>query len=225
MKSGFVKRPGMVTRVQKAVVTAVLAVSAVVGLSGSTAGAWSSEDGAVAVWGGRTENDGLVASFDYPSGYESLAVDAAGSMYLAGQFQRSVDFNASPTGATTMTADYTAGCTAQSFVMKLDLFAEPYWAGQFGNDVSNSSCTVYPRSIAVDGNGNVYTTGNFNLGPVDFDPGAGVANLVNIASSTKTTTTNATKTPTATTTNWEKNKLVAPRPGTLPGESKSAKTN
>ena len=30
----------------------------------------------------------------------------------------------------------------------------------------------------------MYTTGNFNLGPVDFDPGAGVANLVNIASST-----------------------------------------
>ena len=168
----------MVTRVQKVVVTAVLAVSAVVGLSGSTAGAWSSEDGAVAVWGGRTENDGLVASFDYPSGYESLAVDAAGSMYLAGQFQRSVDFNASPTGATTMTADSTAGCLAQSFVMKLDLFAEPYWAGQFGNDVSNSSCTVYPRSIAVDGNGNVYTTGTFNGGSVDFDPGAGVTNLV-----------------------------------------------
>ena len=48
----------MVTRVQKVVVTAVLAVSAVVGLSGSTAGAWSSEDGAVAVWGGVTENDG-----------------------------------------------------------------------------------------------------------------------------------------------------------------------
>ena len=99
-------------------VTAVLAGSAIVGLSGSTAGAWSSEDGAVAVWGGRTENDGLVANFDYPSGYESLAVDAAGSMYLAGQFRRSVDFNASPTGATTMTADYTAGCTIQSFVMK-----------------------------------------------------------------------------------------------------------
>ena len=129
----------MVTRVQKVVVTAVLAVSAVVGLSGSTAGAWSSEDGAVAVWGGLTENDGLAAQFNNPSLYESLAVDAAGSMYLAGQFQRSVDFNASPTGATTMTADSTAGCTHQSFVMKLDLFAEPYWAGQFGNDVSNSS--------------------------------------------------------------------------------------
>jgi len=168
----------MVTRVQKAVVTAVLAVSAVVGLSGSTAGAWSSEDGAVAVWGGVTENDGLAAHFNNPSQYESLAVDAAGSMYLTGQFQRSVDFNASPTGTTTMTADNTAGCNQQTFVMKLDLFAEPYWARQFGNDVSNSSCYVYPRSIAVDGNGNVYTTGTFNGGSVDFDPGAGVTNLV-----------------------------------------------
>ncbi len=168
----------MVTRVQKAVVTAVLAVSAVVGLFGSTAGAWSSEDGAVAVWGGVTENDGLPAFFDNQTGWESLAVDAAGSMYLTGQFQRSVDFNASPTGTTTMTADNTAGCNQQTFVMKLDLFAEPYWAGQFGNDVSNSSCYVYPRSIAVDGNGNVYTTGTFNGGSVDFDPGAGVTNLV-----------------------------------------------
>ena len=43
LKSGFVKRLSMVTRVQKVVVTAVLAVSAVVGLSGSTAGAWSSD--------------------------------------------------------------------------------------------------------------------------------------------------------------------------------------
>ena len=81
MKSGFVKRPSMVTRVQKAVVTAVLAVSAIVGLSGSTAGAWSSEDGAVAVWGGVTENDSLAAQFNNPSLYESLAVDAVGSMY------------------------------------------------------------------------------------------------------------------------------------------------
>ncbi|MCH2407803.1 MAG: hypothetical protein MK190_01255, partial [Acidimicrobiales bacterium] len=87
----------MVTRVQKAVVTAVLAVSAVVGLSGSTAGAWSSEDGAVAVWGGVTEKDGWAAQFNNETGGESLAVDAAGSMYLTGRFQRSVDFNASPT--------------------------------------------------------------------------------------------------------------------------------
>ena len=123
-------------------VTAVLAVSAIVGLSGSTAGAWSSEDGAVAVWAGLAANDGLYGTFNNPDGYESLAVDAAGSMYLAGQFQRSVDFNASPTGTTTMTADNTAGCNAQTFVMKLDLFAEPYWAGQFGNDVSNPHSTL-----------------------------------------------------------------------------------
>ncbi|MCH1514295.1 MAG: SBBP repeat-containing protein, partial [Acidimicrobiales bacterium] len=169
-------------------VTAVLAGSAIVGLSGSTAGAWSSEDGAVAVWAGLAANDGLYGTFNNPDGYESLAVDAAGSMYFTGHFRYSVDFNASPTGATIMTADSTAGCTHQSFVMKLDLFAEPYWARQFGNDVSNTSCAVLPRSIAVDGNGNVYTTGIFQGGSgdntVDFDPGAGVANLVNIGSAT-----------------------------------------
>jgi len=33
------------------------------------------------------------------------------------------------------------------------------------------------RAIAVDGIGNVYTTGDFSSGTADFDPGAGVYNL------------------------------------------------
>ena len=89
MKSGFVKRPGMVTRVQKVVVTAVLAVSAVVGLSGSTAGAWSTDDGAVAFF-----NDGPGECFALMS--NGTVVDATGNIYMGGIFRGVCDFDPGP---------------------------------------------------------------------------------------------------------------------------------
>ena len=120
----------------------LLVASAMVGLSGSTAGAWSSEDGAVAVWEGA---DGVNANIgSYGGNYESLAVDTAGNIYLTTQFQSTVDFNPSPFGTTIMTA---AGCGTNGLVMKLDSFAEPYWAGQFAG---SSSCYANPTWIAVD---------------------------------------------------------------------------
>ncbi|HEY1202016.1 MAG TPA: MBG domain-containing protein [Niastella sp.] len=52
--------------------------------------------------------------------------------------------------------------------------AQPFynWAKRFGGGNSD-----YGFSTAVDASGNVYSTGNF-IGTVDFDPGAGVQNLV-----------------------------------------------
>ncbi|SVB13671.1 uncharacterized protein METZ01_LOCUS166525, partial [marine metagenome] len=163
---------GATRRRLRTAVTAVLAASVIVGLSGSTAGAWSSEDGAVAVWEGADGVNANLGDNSFGGYYKSLAVDTAGNIYLTTQFQNTVDFNPSPFGTTIMTA---AGCGTNGLVMKLDSFANPYWARQFDG---SSSCYANPTSIAVDGNGNVYTTGEFN-GTVDFDPGAGVTNLVN----------------------------------------------
>jgi len=50
------------------------------------------------------------------------------------------------------------------------------WVAQFGSIDDDSGAAV-----AIDGDGNVYTTGTFR-GTVDFDPGAGVANLVAVGS-------------------------------------------
>ncbi len=81
--------------------------------------------------------DGVNANLGGWSGYyKSLAVDTAGNIYLTTQFQSTVDFNPSPFGTTIMTA---AGCGTNGLVMKLDSFAEPYWARQFDGSSSSSA--------------------------------------------------------------------------------------
>ncbi len=53
-----------------------------------------------------------------------------------------------------------------------------HWAKQFGGGPGNGG---YDASITTDSDGNVYTTGSF-IGTLDFDPGAGVANLTSAGS-------------------------------------------
>ena len=97
----------------------------------------------------------------------SIATDAAGSVYVSGQFDGSVDFDPGP-GTTTLTA---VGAN-DVFIVKLDANGALVWAKQLGG--TNGS--IENKAITIDKRGNVITTGTFS-GTLDFNPGAAAQNL------------------------------------------------
>ncbi len=92
----------------------------------------------------------------------SIAVDPLGNVYTTGNFSLTVDFDP---GVGTF------NLTGNNYISKLDASGNFIWAVTMG-----PSGVSVPNSIALDGSGNLYTTGHF-LGTVDFDPGAGTYNL------------------------------------------------
>lgn len=98
---------------------------------------------------------------------EGITIDVSGNVYTTGYFDGSVDFDPS---AVTSTLTASPGAS-DVFISKLDNSGNHIWAKSF----SGSSFTE-GTSIAVDGGGNVYTTGIFG-NTVDFDPGALTFNL------------------------------------------------
>ncbi len=94
-------------------------------------------------------------------------VDAAGNIYITGNFQNTVDFDPNG-GVFELTAD---GSNPAIFVLKLDTDGNFVWAKTF-----SGAGFDYGRAIAVDESGNVIIAGEFQ-NTVDFDPGAGVTNL------------------------------------------------
>jgi Ca2+-binding RTX toxin-like protein len=96
----------------------------------------------------------------------AVAVDAAGAVFVAGEFSGAADFDPGPG-----TFPVDAGTAHFGFVLKLDPGGGLGWAAAF-----RTNKHVYPRDIAVDANG-VYTTGFF-AGGVDFDPGPGLHRFV-----------------------------------------------
>ncbi len=97
---------------------------------------------------------------------EDIATDSNGNVYTTGSFSRTVDFDL---GAGVFNLTSAGG--DDIYVSKLDSSGNFVWAKSMGG--SNYD---YAYGIAVDSNGNVYTTGSF-YGTADFDPGAGVFNL------------------------------------------------
>jgi Secretion system C-terminal sorting domain/Beta-propeller repeat len=88
-----------------------------------------------------------------------ITIDASGNIYTTGFFWGSGDFDP---GAGTFNLAPIGD--KDVFVLKLDATGAFVWAKSFGGTVIDAG-----SSIAVDGAGNVYTTGGF-AGTADFDP-------------------------------------------------------
>lgn len=99
-----------------------------------------------------------------------IEVDNQGFLYFCGEFQDTVDFDPGP-GVTTLIAKN----ANDAFVCKMDVHGALVWAKQF-----SSTASAVASGLDVDQFGNVYVGGSFS-DSCDFDPGAGVANLVSAA--------------------------------------------
>ncbi|MEX2323550.1 MAG: SBBP repeat-containing protein [Acidimicrobiia bacterium] len=108
-------------------------------------------------------------SDDYGRG---VAVDGSGNVYTTGYFFGTADFDP---GAGTL--NLTSAGSGDVFVSKLDSAGNLVWARQLGGGLDDIG-----QGVAVDGSGNVYTTGHFS-GTADFDPGAGTLNLTSAGAS------------------------------------------
>jgi len=99
----------------------------------------------------------------------SIAHDGAGNCYIGGYFQGTADFDPGPG-----TANMTSHGSNDIFFAKYDANGNYIWAKSIGS-IDIDECL----SIAVDSVGNCYITGCFS-DIVDFDPGAGIANLTSV---------------------------------------------
>ncbi len=97
---------------------------------------------------------------------DAIAVDAAGNVYVAGLFSRTVDFDVGP-NEVRLTATGGDNSRPDVFVAKYGPNRELIWARGFGGIQQE-----YVNSLAVDASGNVYVTGMI-FGTADLDPGPG----------------------------------------------------
>jgi hypothetical protein len=105
------------------------------------------------------------------SPYSSVvAIDNVGCVYTSGAFSGTVDFDPGPNVFNLTGFGYKA-----FFVSKFDNNGNFIWAKQ----ISATNSSAISQSIAVDGSGNIYTTGYF-FGSPDFDPGANVFTLTSV---------------------------------------------
>lgn len=96
---------------------------------------------------------------------KDLMMDLSGSIYAAGNFRNTVDFDP---GSGTDNRNATG--MSDMFMLKLDASGNFMWAKTMGGMFDDNL-----RSIALDGTGNIYATGSF-AGMMDFDPGSGTSN-------------------------------------------------
>ncbi|MBL7847864.1 MAG: VCBS repeat-containing protein [Cyclobacteriaceae bacterium] len=97
----------------------------------------------------------------------ALTVDGASNVLVAGDFSGTVDFDP---GASV--SNLTSAGSSDIFIVKISSAGVHTWSRNMGGTSSDR-----PSQIITDAAGGVYTTGYF-YGTSDFDPGAGVFNLV-----------------------------------------------
>lgn len=107
-----------------------------------------------------------IGDFRYQAG-NAITLDANGNIYVTGIFFGTTDFDPGP-GVVNLTS---AG-NEDIFVSKFDNTGNFTWAKRFGGP-TNDFC----NAIKLDALGNIYFNGYFE-NTADFDPGAGVFNLV-----------------------------------------------
>jgi hypothetical protein len=98
-----------------------------------------------------------------------LSTDLDGNVYSTGYFQNTVDFDPSLD-----TAHLTSEGLSSAYINKLNADGEFIWAKSFAAGVDALSTG---RSIKVAESGSISVLGDF-VDTVDFDPGAGVLNLI-----------------------------------------------
>lgn len=101
----------------------------------------------------------------------SVDVDNAGNIYVAGTFQNTVDFDP---GAGT--ANLTSNGGADTYILMLDPNGIFGWVKRVGGTADDAA-----SSIDVDNSGNILVSGFFR-NTTDFDPNAGVVNSTSIGS-------------------------------------------
>lgn len=98
----------------------------------------------------------------------AISVDASGNVYVTGMFNWNVDFDPGP-DVYELSASFSGNSSV--FVLKLDTNGSFIWARELGDYSSGGgSGSSWAEAIAVDEEGNVYTTGRARDNS-DFDPG------------------------------------------------------
>ena len=107
-------------------------------------------------------------SIDIP---DAIAVDASGNVYTTGRFSGTADFDPGAAVFNLIASTFYYGV----FISKLDASGNFVWAKQMPQ--GSTVATIESLAMKIDAAGNIYTTGKFE-GTVDFDPGAGIFNMV-----------------------------------------------
>lgn len=105
----------------------------------------------------------------YAETVKSIATDAAGNIFVTGDFRNTVDFD--PGSAV---VNMTSIGNQDMYVSKFDAAGNFLWARQIGG----TGAVINPVSLKLDASGNIYLAGYY-LGYADFDPGPGVYQLTN----------------------------------------------